>query len=94
LWFNQKVAPLRIRVSIVLPKTFRTGFAGRRFRTAVARLVAYDGTAGAFRQRTAAGNGQRRPAKAARATLQAKIDRVQQALNAGREVVAGAVDSN
>lgn len=111
----QEVAPLGVRVSIVQPGPFRTGFAGGGFRTAAARLSVYDGTAGAFRQRMAAGHGQQEgdPAKAARAilalvqlenpplrlplgrvalnTIQAKIDHVQQDLDAGRETAAGAV---
>lgn len=111
----QEVAPLGIRVSIVEPGPFRTGFAGGRFRLAEKELAAYAGTAGAFRQRMAAADGQQEgdPAKAAQAilalvysdhpplrlplgqvalrTLQAKLDSVQQDLNAGRVVAAGAV---
>lgn len=111
----QEVAPLGVRVSIVQPGPFRTGFAGRGFRTAAIRLAQYDDTAGAFRQRMAAGHGQQEgdPAKAAQAilalvqlenpplrlplgkvalnTIQAKLDAVQQDLDAGRAVAAGAV---
>jgi NAD(P)-dependent dehydrogenase (short-subunit alcohol dehydrogenase family) len=113
----QEVAPLGIRLTIVQPGPFRTGFAGDRFRLAAQHLPAYDNTAGLFRQRMAAVNGQQEgdPAKAAQAilatvradhpplrlplgkialhTLQAKLDSVQQDLNAGRDVAAGAVFS-
>ncbi len=67
----QEVAPLGIRVSIVQPGPFRTGFAGGRFRQAAGHLAAYDGTAGAFRQRMAAVDGQQEgdPAKAAQAIV-------------------------
>lgn len=67
----QEVAPLGIRVSIVQPGPFRTGFAGGSFRLAAAQLAAYDATAGTFRQRMAAVNGQQEgdPAKAAQAIL-------------------------
>ena len=67
----QEVAPLGIRLTIVQPGPFRTGFAGGSFRLAAAHLAAYDGTAGVFRQRMQAGNGQQEgdPAKAAQAIL-------------------------
>ena len=67
----QEVAPLGIRLTIVQPGPFRTGFAGGSFRQAAAHLAAYDGTAGAFSQRMQAGNGQQEgdPAKAAQAIL-------------------------
>jgi len=111
----QEIAPLGLRLTIVEPGPFRTGFAGGRFRQAAGHLAAYDATAGAFRQRMSAVDGQQEgdPAKAAQAiidmvnseqpplrlplgkvalnTIQAKIDSVQQDLNAGREVAAGAV---
>lgn len=111
----QEIAPLGLRLTLVEPGPFRTGFAGGRFRQAAQHLPAYDGTAGAFRQRMAAVDGQQEgdPAKAAQAiialvqmenpplrlplgkvalnTIQAKIDAVQQDLDAGREVAAGAV---
>ena len=67
----QEVTPLGIRLTIVQPGPFRTGFAGGSFRLAARQLAAYDGTAGAFRQRMAAGNGQQEgdPAKAAQAIV-------------------------
>ncbi len=67
----QEVAPLGIRLTIVQPGPFRTGFAGGSFRLAAAQLAAYDATAGAFRQRMAAVNGQQEgdPAKAAQAIV-------------------------
>lgn len=65
----QEVAPLGIRVSIVEPGPFRTGFAGGSFWLAARQLDAYAGTAGAFRARMAVGHGQQEgdPAKAAQA---------------------------
>ena len=67
----QEVAPLGIRVSLVQPGPFRTGFAGSSFRLAATQLPAYEGTAGTFRQRMAAGHGQQEgdPAKAAQAII-------------------------
>ncbi len=67
----QEVAPLGLRLTIVQPGPFRTGFAGAAFRQAGKQLAAYEPTAGAFRQRMAAGNGQQEgdPAKAAQAII-------------------------
>ncbi|AMR29391.1 short-chain dehydrogenase/reductase [Hymenobacter psoromatis] len=67
----QEVGPLGIRLTIVQPGPFRTGFAGGSFRLAAAQLAAYDGTAGAFRQRIGEVNGQQEgdPDKAAQAIL-------------------------
>ncbi|WP_210516038.1 oxidoreductase [Hymenobacter terricola] len=67
----QEVGPLGIRLTVVQPGPFRTGFAGGSFRLAAAQLAAYDGTAGAFRQRMGTVNGQQEgdPAKAAQAIL-------------------------
>ncbi len=110
-----EVAPHGIRVMIVQPGPFRTEFAGRNFRLATTQLPAYEATAGAFRQRMAAVNGQQEgdPAKAAQAilaavyaetppqrlplgkialnTIQTKLNTVQKALDAGREVAANVV---
>jgi NAD(P)-dependent dehydrogenase (short-subunit alcohol dehydrogenase family) len=67
----QEIAPLGLRLTIVQPGPFRTDFAGRNFHFAAAQLPVYDATAGAFRQRMAAVNGQQEgdPAKAAQAIL-------------------------
>jgi NAD(P)-dependent dehydrogenase (short-subunit alcohol dehydrogenase family) len=110
-----EVAPLGIRVSIVEPGPFRTGFAGTSFREAAQKIEAYGATAGAFRQRMRAvdGNQEGDPAKAAEAifhistlenpplrlplgkiplaTIQAKLDSVQQDLNDWRRVAESAV---
>ena len=46
----QEVAPLGIKVTIVEPGPFRTGFAGDRLREAASIVPDYSGTAGQFRQ--------------------------------------------
>ncbi|MEY9864242.1 NAD(P)-dependent dehydrogenase (short-subunit alcohol dehydrogenase family) [Catenulispora sp. GAS73] len=68
-----EVAPLGIKVLIVEPGAFRTGFAGPAALQAVeARIADYDGTAGATRDAlpTAHGAQEGDPAKAAAAVLE------------------------
>ncbi len=67
-----EVSPLGIRVTIVEPGPFRTGFAGTSFRQARNRIEDYQPTAGAFRERMKAVDGKQEgdPHKAARAILQ------------------------
>lgn len=64
-----EVAPLGIRLSIVEPGPFRTGFATGSFQEAVAKIDDYQATAGAFRERMRAVNGNQEgdPEKAAAA---------------------------
>ncbi len=64
-----EVAPLGIRLTIVEPGPFRTGFAASAFQEASAKIDDYDATAGAFRQRMRAvdGNQEGDPVKAAAA---------------------------
>lgn len=65
----QEIAPLGIKLTIVEPGPFRTGFASKSFGEAQRRIADYDATAGAFRQRMRAVNGQQEgdPTKAAEA---------------------------
>jgi NAD(P)-dependent dehydrogenase (short-subunit alcohol dehydrogenase family) len=67
-----EVAPLGIKLTLVQPGPFRTGFAGGNFKQAAQEIAAYGPTAGAFRQRMASVNGQQEgdPAKAAAAIVQ------------------------
>lgn len=67
-----EVAPLNINVTIVEPGPFRTDFAGRSFQQTQATIADYADTAGAFRNRMAAVNGQQEgnPNKAAEAIYQ------------------------
>lgn len=64
-----EVAPLGIRLSIVEPGPFRTGFAAGSFQEAAAKIDDYQATAGAFRERMRAVNGKQEgdPEKAAAA---------------------------
>jgi NAD(P)-dependent dehydrogenase (short-subunit alcohol dehydrogenase family) len=67
-----EAAPLGIRVTLVEPGPFRTGFAGAGFREAAVRIDAYEATAGAFRARMRQVHGRQEgdPHKAAQAILQ------------------------
>jgi NAD(P)-dependent dehydrogenase (short-subunit alcohol dehydrogenase family) len=71
-----EVAPLNIKVSIVEPGPFRTQFAGESFKGAQITIDDYNETAGAFRQRMKAVNGQQEgdPSKAAQAIIQLAKD--------------------
>ena len=64
-----EIAPLGIRLSIVEPGPFRTGFASGSFQEAAAKIDDYQATAGAFRERMRAVNGKQEgdPEKAAAA---------------------------
>ena len=64
-----EVAPLGIRLTIVEPGPFRTGFAASSFREAAAKIDDYQPTAGAFRERMQAVDGKQEgdPTKAATA---------------------------
>ncbi|OYQ43551.1 short-chain dehydrogenase/reductase [Flavobacterium cyanobacteriorum] len=64
-----EVAPFNVKVTIVEPGPFRTGFAGKGFREAAAVIHQYDGTAGVFRERMKAIHGRQEgdPYKAAKA---------------------------
>jgi NAD(P)-dependent dehydrogenase (short-subunit alcohol dehydrogenase family) len=66
-----ELAPLGIRLTIVEPGPFRTGFAGERLRMAAQEIPDYAASAGMFRQRLKAVDGQQEgdPAKAAQALL-------------------------
>lgn len=65
----QEVAPLGIKLTIVQPGPFRTGFANAAFKEAQANIADYDATAGAFRARMKAVDGKQEgdPQKAAQA---------------------------
>jgi NAD(P)-dependent dehydrogenase (short-subunit alcohol dehydrogenase family) len=67
----QEITPLGIKLTIVEPGPFRTGFAGAAFKKAAVSLADYAPTAGAFRERMAAVDGKQEgdPAKAADAIL-------------------------
>lgn len=67
----QEVAPLSIKVTIVQPGPFRTGFAHTAFQEAALKIEDYNATAGAFRERMHAVNGQQEgdPVKAAQAII-------------------------
>jgi NAD(P)-dependent dehydrogenase (short-subunit alcohol dehydrogenase family) len=66
-----ELAPLGIKVTIVEPGPFRTGFAGKAFQEAAAQIEAYQATAGAFRERMKQVDGKQEgdPIKAAEAIL-------------------------
>jgi NAD(P)-dependent dehydrogenase (short-subunit alcohol dehydrogenase family) len=66
-----EVAPLGIRLTIVEPGPFRTGFAGSRLRLAGREIADYAGSAGLFRGRLKAVDGQQEgdPEKAAQALI-------------------------
>jgi NAD(P)-dependent dehydrogenase (short-subunit alcohol dehydrogenase family) len=68
----QELAPLNIKVSIVEPGPFRTGFAGASFLQAKNRIADYDTTAGSFRSRMEQVNGVQEgdPVKAAEVIYQ------------------------
>lgn len=67
-----EVAPLGIKTTIVEPGPFRTGFAGAAFRQAKKQIADYGNTAGIFRQKIKAVDGQQEgdPTKAAQAIIQ------------------------
>jgi NAD(P)-dependent dehydrogenase (short-subunit alcohol dehydrogenase family) len=67
----QELAPLSIRVTIVQPGPFRTGFANIAFQEAAAKIEDYNATAGAFRERMKAVDGKQEgdPEKAAQAIV-------------------------
>ena len=70
----KEVAPLGIRVTLVEPSAFRTGFLSEHsIRESAARLKDYTGTAGAARERLAAMAGKQPgdPARAAAAIIEA-----------------------
>ena len=66
-----EVSPLGIKLTIVEPGPFRTGFAGAAFRQARLRIEDYQPTAGVFRERIKAVDGKQEgdPQKAARAII-------------------------
>lgn len=66
-----ELAPLGIRLTLVEPGPFRTGFAGSAFTQSQTRIADYDETAGAFRTRMASVDGKQEgdPVKAAEAIL-------------------------
>jgi NAD(P)-dependent dehydrogenase (short-subunit alcohol dehydrogenase family) len=68
----QELAPLSIKVTIVQPGPFRTGFANAAFQEAAAKIEDYNATAGAFRERMKAVDGKQEgdPQKAAEAIIQ------------------------
>jgi NAD(P)-dependent dehydrogenase (short-subunit alcohol dehydrogenase family) len=68
----QELAPLSIKVTIVQPGPFRTGFANAAFQEAAAKIEDYNATAGAFRERMKAVDGKQEgdPQKAAEAINQ------------------------
>jgi NAD(P)-dependent dehydrogenase (short-subunit alcohol dehydrogenase family) len=67
-----ELVPLGIKVTIVEPGPFRTGFAGKAFQEAALQIDAYQTTAGAFRERMKQVDGKQEgdPKKAAEAILQ------------------------
>jgi NAD(P)-dependent dehydrogenase (short-subunit alcohol dehydrogenase family) len=68
----QELAPLSIKVTIVQPGPFRTGFANAAFQEAATKIEDYNATAGAFRERMKAVDGKQEgdPRKAAEAIIQ------------------------
>jgi NADP-dependent 3-hydroxy acid dehydrogenase YdfG len=68
----QEVAPLGIKLTIVEPGPFRTGFANAGFVQAENKIDDYQSTAGAFKERMKAVDGKQEgdPAKAAKAIIQ------------------------
>ncbi len=86
-----EVAPLGIRLTIVEPGPFRTGFAGTAFREAKTMIGDYDSTAGAFRQKIKAVHGLQEgsPAKAALAIIKiAEIEKPPLRLPLGKVAIA------
>lgn len=67
----QELAPLNIKLTIVQPGPFRTGFANAAFQEAALRMEDYSATAGAFRERMRAVDGKQEgdPVKAAQAII-------------------------
>jgi NAD(P)-dependent dehydrogenase (short-subunit alcohol dehydrogenase family) len=67
----QELAPLGIKVTIVQPGPFRTGFAHTAFQEAAVKIEDYNPTAGAFRERMKAADGKQEgdPIKAADAIV-------------------------
>ncbi|WP_317196472.1 SDR family NAD(P)-dependent oxidoreductase [Robertkochia flava] len=67
----QEVQPLGIKVTIVEPGPFRTGFAGKNLKVSNARIRDYEKSAGAFTEKLRAVHGRQEgdPVKAARAIL-------------------------
>lgn len=67
-----EVAPLGIKLTIVEPGPFRTGFAGGSFQEAKVQITDYQATAGVFRARIKAVDGKQEgnPDKAAQAIIQ------------------------
>jgi NAD(P)-dependent dehydrogenase (short-subunit alcohol dehydrogenase family) len=67
----QEVQPLGIRLTIVEPGPFRTGFAGKSLQEATLRIADYDNTAGVFRTRLRGVDGKQEgdPEKAAQAIV-------------------------
>lgn len=65
----QEIAPLGIRLTIVQPGPFRTGFAGSAFQFAEQTIKDYSGTAGVFREKIKGVDGKQEgdPDKAAKA---------------------------
>jgi short-subunit dehydrogenase len=70
-----ETAPLGIKVTLVEPGPFRTGFADAAFRNAETVIADYDGTAGAFRNLMKNVNGKQEgdPNKAAKAIFDISI---------------------
>jgi NADP-dependent 3-hydroxy acid dehydrogenase YdfG len=68
----QEVLPLGIKLTIVEPGPFRTGFANAGFVQAENKIEDYQSTAGAFKERMKAVDGKQEgdPAKAAKAIIQ------------------------
>ncbi|PRY15487.1 short-subunit dehydrogenase [Pontibacter ummariensis] len=66
-----EVAPFNIKVTIVEPGPFRTNFGGSSIKHATVEMEAYAGTAGAFKRRMSAQNGEQEgdPLKAARVII-------------------------
>jgi NAD(P)-dependent dehydrogenase (short-subunit alcohol dehydrogenase family) len=67
----QELAPLSIKVTIVQPGPFRTGFANTAFKEAATKIEDYNATASAFRERMKAVDGKQEgnPVKAAEAII-------------------------
>lgn len=68
----QEIAPLGIRLTIIQPGPFRTGFAGNNLQEAAMRIADYEQTAGSFRERLRNVHGKQEgdPEKAAAAIVQ------------------------
>jgi NAD(P)-dependent dehydrogenase (short-subunit alcohol dehydrogenase family) len=69
---EQEVAPLGIKLTIVEPGPFRTGFANASFIESENKIEDYQSTSGAFKERMKAVDGKQEgdPAKAAKAIIQ------------------------